>query len=81
MFDKLLKELKKLEHGVKIPVKLPLDDEGYLDRECHAETCRAEFKVLFQDWGEKSAPRKCIAPFVGMKPLRASGIQTSNTNT
>lgn len=62
MFDKLLKELKKLEHGVKIPVKLPLDDEGYLDRECHAETCHAEFKVLFQDWGEKASAEKVYCP-------------------
>ena len=53
MFDKLINELKMLERGVKIPVNLPVDDDGYFDRECHAETCHAEFKVLFQDWQEK----------------------------
>jgi len=62
MFDKLLKELKKLERAVKIPVKLPLDDDGYLDRECHAETCHAEFKVLFQDWREKVSDDKVYCP-------------------
>lgn len=62
MFDKLLKELEKLAHGVKIPVELPLDDEGYLDRECHAETCQAEFKVLFQDWKEKVSDEKVYCP-------------------
>jgi hypothetical protein len=62
MFDKLLNELKKLEHGVKIPVKLPVDDDGYFDRECHAETCHAEFKVLFQDWQEKVSDEKVYCP-------------------
>jgi|GEM_PF-203587 uncharacterized Zn finger protein (UPF0148 family) len=62
MFDKLSEELKKLKGGVKIPVKLPLDDDGYLDRECHAATCHAEFKVLFQDWREKVSDEKVYCP-------------------
>jgi hypothetical protein len=62
MFDKLQMELKKLEHGINIPIKLPLDDDGYLDRECHSETCRAEFKVLFQDWQEKVSEEKVYCP-------------------
>ncbi len=62
MFDKLLNELKKLEHGVKIPVKLPLDDDGHLDRECHADTCHAEFKILFEDWREKVSDHKAYCP-------------------
>ena len=62
MFDKLINELKKLERGVKIPVNLPVDDDGYFDRECHAETCHAEFKVLFQDWQEKVSDDKVYCP-------------------
>lgn len=62
MFDKLINELKKLERGVEIPVKLPIDDDGFLDRECHSEICHAEFKVLFQDWEEKVSDEKIYCP-------------------
>lgn len=50
MFDRTFRELKKLEHGMRIPVKLPLDKKGYLDRKCPSELCTASFKVLFEDW-------------------------------
>jgi uncharacterized Zn finger protein (UPF0148 family) len=62
MFDKLLNDLKKLEQGVKIPVTLQLDEDGYLDRICPAETCHAEFKVLFLDWKEKVSDEKVYCP-------------------
>ena len=41
---------------------LQLDDDGYLDRICHAETCHTEFKVLFQDWKEKVSDDKVYCP-------------------
>jgi len=50
MFDRTLRELRKFEHGVRIPVSLPLDEKGYFDRQCPAELCGASFKVLFEDW-------------------------------
>jgi len=50
MFDRTLRELRKFEHGVHVPVSLPLDEKGYLDRRCPAELCTASFKVLFEDW-------------------------------
>lgn len=53
MFDKLLKELKKLEHGVKVPIQVPLDANGEMDRCCPSEDCHAEFKVIFDDWKDK----------------------------
>lgn len=53
MFDKLLRDLKRLEQGVSIPITLPLDDDGYLDRQCSAEDCQKVFKVLFEDWRDK----------------------------
>jgi uncharacterized Zn finger protein (UPF0148 family) len=62
MFDKLLNQIKKLEHGVEIPLNLPLDDDGYLDRECHAHACHAEFKILFQDWRDKVSDEKVYCP-------------------
>lgn len=53
MFDHLQRELRRLERGVSVPVSLPLDDQGYLDRQCPSDECRGQFKVLFEDWREK----------------------------
>jgi uncharacterized Zn finger protein (UPF0148 family) len=50
MFDDVLRELRKLERGVKISIDLELDDNGYLDRRCPSNDCGAHFKVMFQDW-------------------------------
>jgi hypothetical protein len=62
MFEKLMKELEKLEQGIRVPVEVSVDDEGYLDRVCHSETCRAEFKVLAQDWREKTSNERVYCP-------------------
>lgn len=53
MFDNLRRQLKKLEGGVRVPIQIPLDEKGYMDRECPCDECRAEFKVLFEDWRDK----------------------------
>lgn len=53
MFDNLRRQLKKLERGVRVPIQIPLDEKGYMDRECPCDECRAEFKVLFEDWRDK----------------------------
>jgi hypothetical protein len=53
MFDNLLRELRKLEQGVSVPVSIPLDDHGYMDRQCPADECQGQFKVLFEDWRNK----------------------------
>jgi uncharacterized Zn finger protein (UPF0148 family) len=66
MFDKLLQQLKQLEKGVKVPVNLPLDEEGYLDRQCPAKFCHAEFKVLWQDWKGKVKDEKVFCPICGV---------------
>lgn len=62
MFDKLLRELKRLEQGVRIPVSLPIDDEGYFDRQCPSESCGATFKVLFEDWRDKVSDEQVFCP-------------------
>jgi uncharacterized Zn finger protein (UPF0148 family) len=49
MFDHVLREIKQLEQ-VKTEVSLPLDDEGYLDRECPNEECQFLFKIYVDDW-------------------------------
>jgi hypothetical protein len=53
MFDKLLRELKKLEQAVMVPVQIHLDEKGYIDRQCPSGECRTEFKVLREDWEHK----------------------------
>ena len=53
MFDELLRELKRLERGVSVPVTVTVDDDGHLDRRCPSPTCQAEFKVLLGDWKQK----------------------------
>ena len=53
MFDDLLRQLERIPKSQRVPIRLVLDDEGYLDRCCPAEECGAAFKVLFEDWREK----------------------------
>ena len=62
MFDKLLRELKKLERGVQVPIKVQLDDDGHLDRRCPSEICQAAFKVLLEDWKEKVRDEAAYCP-------------------
>lgn len=53
MFDDLIRQLKKLEQGMKVPVSIPLDDDGYMDRKCPSSACGTMFKILFVDWKDK----------------------------
>lgn len=49
MFEKLIKELQKLEQN-KITIPVEKDEDGYVDRECPNEDCLYQFKVLEEDW-------------------------------
>lgn len=62
MFDKLLRELKKLERGVQVPIQIHLDDEGQIDRRCPLEACQADFKVVLEDWKEKVRDEAAYCP-------------------
>jgi hypothetical protein len=62
VFDKLLRELKRLERGVQVPIQIPLDEDGQFDRRCPSEICQAEFKVLFDDWKEKVRDEAAYCP-------------------
>jgi hypothetical protein len=62
MFDDLIRELHRLERGVSIAISLPADEDGYLDRQCPSELCRAEFKVLEADWDRKVAKERLFCP-------------------
>jgi len=50
MFDDVLRKVRELERGVKVPIRFELDDNGYFDRVCPSRDCRTSFKVNFDDW-------------------------------
>ena len=62
MFDRLLREMKKLEGGVQVPIQIRLDDNGHLDRLCPSAECQAEFKVLLEDWKNKVRDEVAYCP-------------------
>lgn len=65
MFDELMRELKRLERGQRIPVTVACDDEGYLDRKCPSTECQFHFKVHNDDWRDKVPDDKAFCPFCG----------------
>lgn len=66
MFNEILRELKKIER-MKVPIQLPLDEDGYLDRRCPSENCGSEFKVQFEDWRDKVRDEGAYCPICRVK--------------
>lgn len=62
MFDKLIKELGKLERLKSISVPVEVDKDGYLDRECPNEECLFQFKVDEQDWKDLFKDEQVFCP-------------------
>lgn len=62
MFDHLLRELKKFEQGVSVPINFPLDEAGYFDRRCPSAECQFVFKVLWEDWRDKVSADHVYCP-------------------
>ena len=52
MFDKLIRELRKMER-MKVSIQIETDAEGYYDKECPSKNCMFQFKVLAEDWADK----------------------------
>lgn len=50
MFENLQRELERLSLLQKVEVPLEADPEGYADKECPAEACLFQFKILAEDW-------------------------------
>lgn len=64
MFDKLIRELKKMERmSVSIPIET--DAEGFYDKECPSENCMFQFKVFAEDWSEKFKDESVFCPLCG----------------
>ncbi|TWT89577.1 hypothetical protein [Neorhodopirellula pilleata] len=62
MFDDVIRQLRHLERGVQVPIKLELDDNGYLDRVCPSDECGTHFKVLFDDWRDIVRDEEVFCP-------------------
>lgn len=53
MFDDIYRALDRVSGTRQVRIDMPLDDDGYFDRQCRAPECRTRFKVLFEDWRDK----------------------------
>ena len=69
VFDEFVRELGclELEQGVQVPIDIPLDDKGYIDRECPHSECGELFKVLFDDWRDKVPDVAAFCPKCGAR--------------
>jgi hypothetical protein len=65
MFDELQRELRRMHGRHQIAVSLPSDSDGYFDRECPSEECRAQFKVHEDDWRDKVRDEAVFCPSCG----------------
>jgi rubrerythrin len=65
MFGDVIRELKTLEQGVSIPISMPVDDDGHLDRRCPWDECGFVFKVAVDDWKDKVPDEAAYCPFCG----------------
>lgn len=62
MFDKLIKELEKIERLKSVSVPVKTDKDGYFDRECPNEECLFQFKVNEQDWKDLFKEEQVFCP-------------------
>jgi hypothetical protein len=65
LFENIQRELRKLDRsqgGVSVPIQMPLDDEGYFDRQCPSLACQSDFKILFDDWKSKASDIRVFCP-------------------
>lgn len=65
MFDKTLRAIRQLEGRTQLPTPIEYDEDGYLDRECPADECLFQFKVLADDWKYKVRDEEVFCPSCG----------------
>ena len=49
MFENILNELNNLK-SYNYKIDIPVDDEGYIDKECPNQECLYQFKIFAEDW-------------------------------
>ncbi|MDE0561982.1 hypothetical protein OU792_18440, partial [Algoriphagus sp. NF] len=62
MFDKLIKEIEKMEKMI-LSIPLETDADGYLDKECPSEECLFQFKIKPKDWEKVEQNDVAFCPF------------------
>lgn len=65
MFDQLIRELRRLDSIHRKSVPIPVDPDGYFDRECPSDECLFQFKIFKDDWAGKLRDEKVFCPFCG----------------
>lgn len=65
MFDELIRETRRLEAGIKIPLSISLDSDGCADRKCPKPECQFVFKVEWNAWSERAAGHAVYCPSCG----------------
>ena len=65
MFDQLTRELRRLESTHRIPVSIPSDADGYLDRQCPSAECKFNFKVHEHNWRSEVRDEEVFCPSSG----------------
>lgn len=66
MFEGIEREIQRLGASFEIPIDLPLDQDGFLDRRCPETRCHQDFKVSFDDWRDKVSD-VAFCPLCGKK--------------
>ncbi len=75
MIDELMRELRRLQGGQRVPVTVAVDADGYLDRECPSSERQFAFKVHNEDWRDKARQQTTI-----LRAWRCSTPGTGNSN-
>ena len=65
IFDKLIRELHRLERPQRLPIAIQTDTDDYLDRQCPSAECEFVFKVYNEDWRDKVRDEEVYCPFCG----------------
>jgi predicted RNA-binding Zn-ribbon protein involved in translation (DUF1610 family) len=65
LFDDLTRELRNLNGELSVEISLPLDEKGYLERECPSENCLFRFRVLGSAWESLPGDATVTCPMCG----------------
>lgn len=79
MFDKLIRELKKMER-MRVSIPIETDAEGFFDKECPSENCMFQFKVYADDWSQKFKDEAVYCPMCGHNATADSFWTTEQIN-
>lgn len=65
MFKNLLRDLADLSRTTKVSIPIAADERGFVDKECPADHCKYQFKVLQEDWRDLFRDEAVYCPMCG----------------